>query len=382
MLRFFSKSSPSVKTQKIGIRAQNICISKRLQSDVNKPNIVFTNANKYLPEDQKIKEFKSETADLKLLREFKQFQLEAKVNLDSIADLEEVLPKSNPTLTALYHRITLANNSVDIKYHELVTCLNCPDSELSTKFENLPNNEHFSVVGYTALKADILARLYLKFPRLPSSIAQGVVSEFLSLNNLNNVGLTKFGMDLDRKTLLDSFLNNDGKYEIFGKVRSLANIQNIKQDKEIIQVVSKEGERAPVEYKAMSKATLAIFGLLKLKANNLFDLYARDIFSVEELPVQKVFFLESSIETLDNICKTENLSKPVFKLLTETGRYSAESMFIVGVYTETGEKLGEGYGKSLIEAKKRAALDASIKYLAYSPVLANNDIAFGKGEIL
>lgn len=387
MLRFLSSKSGISKTKNNRAINTNNNVLKRFQSDIKNSNLILTNTNKYLPEDQKLKQFDEETSNLKLLKEFKQYQLEAKEALANITELEELLPKTNPTLTALYHRLTLNNDNTSIKYHELATCLNCADSELSSKFENLPNNEEYSLIGYTALKADILARLYLKYPRLPSSIANGLLTEFLGLNNLNNVGLTKFGLDLDRKTLLDSFLNKDDKFEIFGRVRSLSNIANTKMDKEIVELASNEEskkseDKVPVEYKSMSKATLAIFGLLKQKDSRLFHLFANDIFNVEELPVQKVFFLENSIETLNNICKTENLSKPIFKLLTETGRYSADSMFIVGVFTETGEKLGEGYGKSLLDAKMRAALDASIKYLAYSPVLANGDIAFGKGEIL
>lgn len=386
MLRFLYKDSVSCNLKNNKLRVSCGSVLRRGHSDASNSSLILTNSNKFLPENQKVKQFDKEISDLKILKDFKQFQQEAKESLANIVELENHLSHNNPTLTALFHRLTLCDGNAGIKYHELATCLNCPDSELSTKFKDLPNNETYSSLGFSALKADILARTYLKYPRLPSSIADGVVLEFLGLKNLNNIGLTKFGLDLDRKTLLDSFLNKDGKYEIFGKVRSLSTIANNKLDKEIVQIASTDDklntDKIPIEYQPMSKAVLAIFGLFKLKAPQLFNVYASDIFSIEDLPIQNVFYLQNSIETLTNICKIENLSKPIFKLLTETGRYSSDAMFIVGVYTKLGEKLGEGYGKSLIDAKKRAALDASIKYLAYSPVLAKNDIAFGKGEVL
>lgn len=50
---------------------------------------------------------------------------------------------------------------------------------------------------------------------------------------------------------------------------------------------------------------------------------------------------------------------PRFKLLSETGRHSTHSMFVVGVYDGRNDcKLGEGFGPSILVAQKRACIDA------------------------
>ncbi len=51
----------------------------------------------------------------------------------------------------------------------------------------------------------------------------------------------------------------------------------------------------------------------------------------------------------------ENLK---FKLLSESGRLSTNSMYIVGVYDGLDNKLGEGNGPSILLSQKRACIDA------------------------
>ncbi|KAI9017649.1 ribonuclease III domain-containing protein [Gaertneriomyces semiglobifer] len=57
------------------------------------------------------------------------------------------------------------------------------------------------------------------------------------------------------------------------------------------------------------------------------------------------------------VAKSKKLSKPVSRLLKETGRLSHAPVFVVGVYSGV-QKIGEGYGSSLKMAEARAVTDA------------------------
>ncbi|KAJ1344475.1 hypothetical protein BSLG_001035 [Batrachochytrium salamandrivorans] len=61
--------------------------------------------------------------------------------------------------------------------------------------------------------------------------------------------------------------------------------------------------------------------------------------------------------TLKNLGKP----KPISRLLGETGRLSARSVFLVGVYSGI-EKIGDGYGSSIKMAEQRACIDALNKH--------------------
>lgn len=52
------------------------------------------------------------------------------------------------------------------------------------------------------------------------------------------------------------------------------------------------------------------------------------------------------------------LFEPEFRLLHESGRLSAHSIFIVGVFDGQGTQLGRGCGQSILMAQKRACIDA------------------------
>jgi len=62
-------------------------------------------------------------------------------------------------------------------------------------------------------------------------------------------------------------------------------------------------------------------------------------------PKQKLFAITEKLKR----------KRPVARLLKETGRLSASSVFLVGIYSGM-DKLGEGYGSSLEMAEERVSL--------------------------
>jgi len=69
---------------------------------------------------------------------------------------------------------------------------------------------------------------------------------------------------------------------------------------------------------------------------------------------------------VSRLCAREGFDPPVARLESETGRTSRSPVFIVGVYSGE-DKLGEGAGSSLNEARVRASAQALRSWYLYSP---------------
>ncbi len=85
------------------------------------------------------------------------------------------------------------------------------------------------------------------------------------------------------------------------------------------------------------------------------------------LDIGKMFEFKQPTLDLTKLCAREGLDSPVARILSETGRLSRHPVFIVGVFAGK-EKLGEGSGSSLNEARVRAAVGALKGWYLYSPL--------------
>ena len=86
-----------------------------------------------------------------------------------------------------------------------------------------------------------------------------------------------------------------------------------------------------------------------------------------KLDVGKMFEFRQPTRDLSKLCAREGFESPVARILSETGRFSRHPVFVVGVFAGT-EKLGEGAGASLDEARIRAAVAALKGWYLYSPL--------------
>ena len=84
------------------------------------------------------------------------------------------------------------------------------------------------------------------------------------------------------------------------------------------------------------------------------------------LPLHTLFNFTHPTRDLSRLCAREGLEPPVARILSETGRLSRTPVFVVGVYSGD-DKLGEGAGASLNEARVRAAAAALRSWYLYSP---------------
>ena len=85
------------------------------------------------------------------------------------------------------------------------------------------------------------------------------------------------------------------------------------------------------------------------------------------LDVSKLFEFKAPTRDLAKLCAREGFPSPVARILSETGRLSRSPVFVVGVFAGK-EKLGEGQGASLNEARTRAAIHALKGWYLYSPI--------------
>ncbi|KAK5130507.1 hypothetical protein LTR08_001987 [Meristemomyces frigidus] len=85
-----------------------------------------------------------------------------------------------------------------------------------------------------------------------------------------------------------------------------------------------------------------------------------------QLPLHTLFAFTHPTRDLSRLCLRENFEPPVARLVSETGRLSRTPVFVVGVFSGD-EKLGEGAGSSLNEARVRAAAAALRGWYLYSP---------------
>ncbi|KAK5155325.1 60S ribosomal protein L3 [Cryomyces antarcticus] len=104
-------------------------------------------------------------------------------------------------------------------------------------------------------------------------------------------------------------------------------------------------------------------------------------FLSRQLELSKLFDFKHAPRDLSRLCAREGFESPVARLISETGRLSRHPVFVVGVYSGN-DKLGEGAGASLDEARIRAAAAALKGWYLYSPMdaMVPSDVEGGDKE--
>ena len=120
--------------------------------------------------------------------------------------------------------------------------------------------------------------------------------------------------------------------------------------------------------KASTNFVRAVMGAVYLHGGRVAaKQFYREHFMSRQLAMAEMFNFLYPTRDLSRLCAREGFKSPVARLLSETGRKSRHPLFIVGVYSGN-DKLGEGAGSSLDEARTRAAVAALKGWYLYSPV--------------
>lgn len=95
--------------------------------------------------------------------------------------------------------------------------------------------------------------------------------------------------------------------------------------------------------------------------------FFREHFLSRHLDISKLFQFVQPTRDLGRLCAREGFEHPVARIISETGRLSRHPVYVVGIFSGK-DKLGEGTGGSLAEARTRAAVAALKGWYLYSPL--------------
>ncbi|KAK6346724.1 hypothetical protein TWF696_006837 [Orbilia brochopaga] len=306
-----------------------------------------------------------------------------------------VIPKAQPTqsakLAALHGRLELPN-----KYP--LTTLGRALIDPTAEPQHHLNNNSLSTVGNVLLGYYASEYLMVTYPRLPYAILKAAMEGYIGHKALAAVG-TGWGVEaafapgttvdpgllqfnrlapgtpwvppyagglgfnppMRQRKMMPPFEHNPSlekqmAAEPEAMRRAWAAAARGKQD-----AIPLEGAMANFVRATVGGVYLHAGGLLATK-----EFVSAHILS-RKLDVDKLFQFEQPTRELSRLCVREGFQQPIARLEKETGRYSRHPVFIVGVYSGE-EKLGEGQGGSLPEAKIKAAISALKGWYLYSPV--------------
>ncbi|CCF55657.1 hypothetical protein KAFR_0A02190 [Kazachstania africana CBS 2517] len=281
----------------------------------------------------------------------------------AINETPETIISKSPTLTTLHKRIGLPK---EFTLSNLSKCLTCrssfstSDSLTITATAKQADNHGLNIFGKNLLTFHVTKFLLMKYPRLPTVVLNAAINAYISKNVLANIARS-WGVEVEQSTIMKRFLKNEPISVTLGKLRYYNNEFN-KVDG--IEMISKLNYS---ENDALALFVRSVISVLwTINEHAAVDFIYKYILS-RKLDISKLFYFENPTRELARLCERENFQKPVSKLIAESGRLSKAPVFIIGVFSGE-EKLGEGYGSSLKEAKARAATDALMKWYAYEAV--------------
>lgn len=127
------------------------------------------------------------------------------------------------------------------------------------------------------------------------------------------------------------------------------------------------GKPIPVEEAAQSFVRALVGSLHQHLGQPFVKRFYQDHFLSRHLDISTLFDFRTPTRDLSRLCAREEFEPPVARIISETGRLSRHPVFVVGVYSGK-DKLGEGAGSSIDEARFRAAAAALKGWYLYKPL--------------
>lgn len=282
--------------------------------------------------------------------------------------LPESTAQQSPPLAALFARLRLPDS---YSYSTLSQALNL------NKYGGLANNFGLNTLGKTLLSYYVSEHLLVTYPRLPMTVHNAAVDAYMGAETLSQVGKA-WGIEIDATSKLQKHLAQEPETLQYGKLRFLTEDakEEVKESgiHELSQEESATLDRATNTYltkelDAYASAVRAIIGGLYTHAGEEATReFIRNHVLSRKVPLTEMFQFSKPTRELARICEKLELEHPLeVRLIAETGRLSAHAIYVAGAFTG-GDKLGEGVGSSLNEAKTRAVVNALLSYYLYSPV--------------
>ena len=317
---------------------------------------------------------------------------------------------SSARLSALHARLVLPPR---IPLETLARCLVDPSADINPHF----NNASLSDLGYDLLGYYASEAILCRYPRLPIAITFATMEAYCGPRTLaaitrewgvevaaapggevdpgflqctrreaGNASVNGTGIQVKDLSKAADGLSTQSKSELPARGwRRGVSSMTIRGDyfgEEIERTATDYAERPELrEEDAQRKADAgvtvedastrfvrALMGAMYLHAGKkaAFNFFKAHILS-RHLDVSTLFHFQQPTLDLSKLCAREGFESPVARILSETGRKSRHPVFVVGVFAGN-DKLGEGSGSSLDEARIRAAVGALKGWYLYSPL--------------
>lgn len=142
-----------------------------------------------------------------------------------------------------------------------------------------------------------------------------------------------------------------------------------------------QNEPLPTELAYSSFVKAVIGGIYMHSGGEAAKTFIKRHILSRHLDMTRLFQFKFPVRELARLCNREGFEYPVARMLSETGRLSRHPVYVVGIYSGR-DKLGEGSGPSLAEAKTRACVASLKSWYLYSPgkdVAVPSDTESAKG---
>lgn len=279
--------------------------------------------------------------------------------------LPESTAQQSPLLVALHARLQLPDTYT---FSTLSQSLNM------RRHGGLANNFGLNTLGKTLLSYYISEYLLVRYPRLPMGVHNAAVDAFMGAEALADIGKT-WGIEVDTSDPLEKYLAKEPEFMQYGKLRFGNNSSSTESEPGVSELSAAETARlsrsqfTSDETQAFASAVRSIIGGLYTHCGEgATKTFINDHILSRKVALEQMFQFSKPTRELVRVCEKLQLQDPVeFRLIAETGRLSAHAIYVAGAFTG-GEKLGEGVGSSIQEAKTRAAVNALMAYYLYSPI--------------
>ncbi|KTW30612.1 hypothetical protein T552_00328 [Pneumocystis carinii B80] len=238
------------------------------------------------------------------------------------------------------------------------------DFKVTNGLGPVPNNRPLFTLGTCITEYFVTEYLMARWPRLPCKIMNAALSGYCGTKALSKIGL-EWGLETSNKEV--NVVPKSSKNEldnVFFEVLSEARNGKLVFKKRSLHDCSSSMYNKHLE-KVVSRMVLSVIGGVYLHCGLVpVKKFVNDHVMSRHLSISSMFSFEQPGRELSVLCSRQKLEPPVSRLIAETGRRSSAPLFVVGVYSGN-DKLGEGHGSSLKEAKYRASVDALKAWYLY-----------------
>lgn len=282
--------------------------------------------------------------------------------------LPESTAQQSPPLVALHSRLRLPES---YSHSTLSQALNMD------KYAGLANNFGLNTLGKNLLSYYVSEHLLIKYPRLPMAVHNAAVDAYMGPETLAEIGKA-WGIEVDTTSKLQKHLAQEPDTLQYGKLRFLSDDAKEQVQESGVHELSEEELRTvdistnsylSREQDAYASAVRAVVGGLYTHVGEEgTKLFIEAHILSRKVPLTEMFQFSKPTRELARLCDKLELEDPLeVRLIAETGRLSAHAIYVAGAFSG-GNKLGEGVGSSLSEAKTRAVVNALMSYYLYTPI--------------